>query len=189
MPFIQPDCWNDNDVHNTWFCTFRSAQQNDRKWKFPFISVLRYVKQMFSFWGFWNFCFQFVSFVILLPRLVLNISVLRAITKISRRRLWSLKRFYRDCRRLLSRLRHMRLSQGTLRRDLHGCSSLVIIYHYTFLILRGCLSPCHLSWWRRRHLRKGSSKNRKWQKWLWQKWLMTKYKKSGSPLMERAWLY
>ena len=53
----------------------------------------------------------------------------------------------------------MRLSQGTLRRDLHGCSSLVIIYHHTFLILRGCRSPCHLSWWRRRHLRKNSSKS------------------------------
>ena len=26
------------------------------------LSVLRYVKQMFSFWCFWNFCFQFVSF-------------------------------------------------------------------------------------------------------------------------------
>ena len=23
--------------------------------------MLRYIKQMFSFWGFWNFCFQFVS--------------------------------------------------------------------------------------------------------------------------------
>ena len=51
-PFFQPDCWNDNEVHNTWFCTFRNKAQNDRKWKFPFISVLRYIKQMFSFWVF-----------------------------------------------------------------------------------------------------------------------------------------
>ena len=36
--------------------------QDDRKWKIPLFSVLRHVKQMFSFWGFWNFCFQFVSF-------------------------------------------------------------------------------------------------------------------------------
>ena len=39
-----------------------NASQNDRKWKFPFIPVLTDVNQMFSFWGFWNFCFQFVSF-------------------------------------------------------------------------------------------------------------------------------
>ena len=142
--------------------SLRSAQQNDRKWKFPLFSVLRYVKQMFSFWGFWNFCFQFVSFGCYLFRGVLIFSTLQLGSRFSRRRLWSLKRFYRDCRRLLSRLRHMRLSQGTLRRDLHGCSSFVILYHHTFLILRGCHSPCHFSWWRRGHLLKGSSKNRKW---------------------------
>ena len=40
---------------------------NDRKWKFPFVSPLRYVRQMFSFMGFWNFCFQFVSLLIYPP--------------------------------------------------------------------------------------------------------------------------
>ena len=156
MPLFQPDFGKDNEVHDTWFYTLRNASQNDRKWKFPFISMLRYVRQMFSFWGFWNFCFQFVSFGCFGFRGVLIINTLKFRSRLSRRRLWSLKRFYRDCRRLLSRLRHMRLSQGTLRRDLHGCSSLVIIYHYTFLFLRGCLSPCHFSWWRRRHLRRSS---------------------------------
>ena len=158
MPLFQPDFGKDNEVHDTWFYTLRNAAQNDRKWKFPLFSVLRYVKQMFSFWGFWNFCFQFVSFGVFRLSQVLIISTLQTFSRFSRRRLWSLKRFYRDCRRLLSRLRHMRLSQGTLRRDLHGCSSFVILYHHTFLILRGCHSPCHFSWWRRRHLRKGSSK-------------------------------
>ena len=126
---------------------------NDRKWKFRLFFVLRYVKQMFSFWGFWNFCFQFVSFGCFGFRGVLIINTLKFRSRFSRRRLWSLERFYRDCSSLLSRLRHMRLSQGTLRRDLHGCSSLVIPYHHTILILRGCHSPCHFSWWRQRYLR------------------------------------
>ena len=145
---------------------------------------------MLSFWGFLICRSQFVSFTISLKQYILNISILQTISKISRRRLWSLRRFYRDCSRLLSRLRHMRLSQGTLRRDLHGCSSFVILYHHTFLILRGCHSPCHFSWWRRRHLRKGSSKNRKWQKWLWQKWLMTTIQnKQAHPLWsEPDWI-
>ena len=111
---------------------------------------------------FLKFLFPVCSLGMFSSKTKLCISHLQKIDRISRRRLWSLKRFYRDCRRLLSRLRHMRLSQGTLRRDLHGCSSPVIIYHHTFLILRGCHSPCHFSWWRRGHLRKGSSKNRKW---------------------------
>ena len=44
------------------FFRAQSASPNDRKWKFPFISMLTDIKQMFSFLGFWNFCFQFVSF-------------------------------------------------------------------------------------------------------------------------------
>ena len=144
------------------FFTYRLHSRNDKIGKFPLISVLIFVFSCFQFWVPWFCCSQFVPFVISSHQLVLIINTLRVINMISRRRLWSLKRFYRDCRRLLSRLRHMRLSQGTLRRDLHGCSSLVIIYHYTFLFLRGCLSPCHFSWWRRGHLLKGSSKNRKW---------------------------
>ena len=60
--------------------------QNDRKWKFPFISVLRYVKQMFSFWGFWNFCFQFVSFDTFRFRGVLIISALQLESRFSRKK-------------------------------------------------------------------------------------------------------
>ena len=85
-PFFQPDCWNDNKVHPSTFCTLRSAQQNDRKCKFPFVSMLRHVKQMFSFWGFWNFCFQFVSFGCFDFRGVLIISTLQSISSFSRRR-------------------------------------------------------------------------------------------------------
>ena len=61
---------------------------NDRKWKFPFISVLRYVKQMFSFWGFWNFCFQFVSFGSFRFWGVLTFNALQLGSRFSRRRSW-----------------------------------------------------------------------------------------------------
>ena len=60
--------------------------QDDRKWKIPLFSVLRYVKQMFSFWGFWNFCFQFVSFGCFLFRGVLIINTLQFRSRFSRRR-------------------------------------------------------------------------------------------------------
>ena len=62
--------------------------QDDRKWKIPFVSVSRYVNQMFSFWGFWIFCFQFVSFGCFGFFGALIISVLNSIGKISRRRSW-----------------------------------------------------------------------------------------------------
>ena len=107
------------------------------------------------------FILGFLDFVVpnlfLLPflvtQLVLNISMLRKISRFSRRRSWSLEIIQRNSSKLLSRLCHKSLSQGTLRWDLYGCSSLVIPYHHTILILRGCHSPCHFSWWRQRYLR------------------------------------
>ena len=89
---IQPVCWNDNEVHLCKFCTLWRAQQNDRKWEFRLFSVLRYVKQTFSFWGFWNICFQFVSFDCFRFRGVLIISSLHFESRFSRRRLWCLFR-------------------------------------------------------------------------------------------------
>ena len=62
--------------------------QDDRKWKIPFVSVLRYINQMFSFLGFWNFCFQFVSFGYLDFRGVLIISALHSISRFSRKISW-----------------------------------------------------------------------------------------------------
>ena len=57
-------------------------------WNLQLFSALRYIKQMFSFWGFWIFCFQFVSFGCFGFFGALIISVLNSIGKISRRRSW-----------------------------------------------------------------------------------------------------
>ena len=65
-----------------------NTHQNDGKWKFPFIFVLRFVKQMFSFWSFWDFCFQFVSSAYSHNKTILCISHLHGINRIWRRRSW-----------------------------------------------------------------------------------------------------
>ena len=86
------------------FATFNInliALSNDRKWKFHLFFVLRYVKQMFSFWGFWNTpfgspviggqkCFQFVSFGCFCFSDILIISVLQSQSRFSRKGLWFL---------------------------------------------------------------------------------------------------
>ena len=41
-----------------------TSYQNDKIGKFPLFSTLRFVKQMFSFLGFWIFCSQFVPFAV-----------------------------------------------------------------------------------------------------------------------------
>ena len=55
--------------------------------KFRLFSVLRFVMQMFSFWGFSNFCFQFVSFGCFGFWGVPIISALQLESRLSRRRL------------------------------------------------------------------------------------------------------
>ena len=56
--------------------------------KLPLFSSLRYVKQMFSFWGFWIFCSQFVPFAVFVFSIQLCISYLQTISMFSRRRSW-----------------------------------------------------------------------------------------------------
>ena len=82
----KPDWWNANEVHLCTFCTFKNAQQNDRKWNFPLFSVLRHINQMFSFWFFWNYCFQFVSYACFANKTTLCFNYLRKISRISRRK-------------------------------------------------------------------------------------------------------
>ena len=71
-----------------WFIQLFNPYPDERKWKVRLFSVLRYVKQMFSFWGFWNFCFQFVSFACFCFLEVLIISALQSQSRFSRRRSW-----------------------------------------------------------------------------------------------------
>ena len=52
------------------------------------VSVLWYVRQMYPFWGFWNFCFQFVSFGCFGFWGVPIISALQLESRLSRRILW-----------------------------------------------------------------------------------------------------
>ena len=57
-------------------------------WNLQLFSALTDVKQMFSFWGFWIFCFQFVSFGCFGFRGVLIINTLKFRSRFSRRRSW-----------------------------------------------------------------------------------------------------
>ena len=61
---------------------------NTKIGKIPLLSVLIYVFSYFHFGVSRLCCFQFVSFVILSSQLVLIISTLRAISKISRSIYW-----------------------------------------------------------------------------------------------------
>ena len=61
---------------------------NDKIGKLPLFFALRFVKQMFSFWGFWIFCFQFVSFANFPNKTTLCFRYLWKFDRFSRRRLW-----------------------------------------------------------------------------------------------------
>ena len=67
---------------------FSMQSPNARIGKLPFFSTLRFVKLMFSFWSFSNFCFQFVSSANFLNKTILCFSHLRRIDRISRRTWW-----------------------------------------------------------------------------------------------------
>ena len=59
---------------------------NDKIGKLPLFSTLRFVKQVFSFWSFLNYCFQFVSCAYSLTKMMLCFRCLRTIDKISRKK-------------------------------------------------------------------------------------------------------
>ena len=56
--------------------------------KFRLFSPLKHIKQMFSLWGFWNFCFQFVSFDCFCFLEKLTFSTLQFGSRFSRRASW-----------------------------------------------------------------------------------------------------
>ena len=67
---------------------FSMLSPNDKIGKLSLFSMLRFVKLMFSFWSFSNFCFWFVSSVYFTHKRVLCINHLRGIDRIWRRTLW-----------------------------------------------------------------------------------------------------
>ena len=68
--------------------TINATLENDRKWKFPMFSMLIFVISCLQLGVFDSFCFQFVSFAILLFLETLIINVLQLISRLSRRRSW-----------------------------------------------------------------------------------------------------
>ena len=75
------------------FCFLNATTSIHLLWKYTIwnlllFSAVRYIKQMFSFWGFSFFCFQFVSYGVFGLLHVLIISTLQSQSRFSRRRSW-----------------------------------------------------------------------------------------------------
>lgn len=106
-----------------------------------------------SFWGFLILLFLICSFHHFAIPISIDYQYITNNQQDFKKKIMKPWKNQRNSSKLLSWLRHKSLPQGTLRWDLYGCSSLVIPYHHTILILRGCHSPCHFSWWRQRYHR------------------------------------